>query len=127
MIMDSKKLFPLFLFPTLILFIDDDPLFLDSIKFLLPKEINTKMYINPNEAINFIKQSGSNLEKILREFIKTENEEQVINESSYFVDISDLKNIKNRITTSLYPSVIFVDYNMPLILGINFLQKNRKI
>lgn len=125
--MDSKKLFPLFLFPTLILFIDDDPLFLDSIKFLLPKEINTKMYINPNEAINFIKQSGSNLEKILREFIKTENEEQVINESSYFVDISDLKNIKNRITTSLYPSVIFVDYNMPLILGINFLQKNRKI
>jgi len=114
-----KSFLPLFYFRPTICWIDDDPLFLDAIKFRFSKNHNCLTFTQPEKAIDFIKTNSSPLANLMFKRELTESEIFGI-QDHYPIDvllgnikqIADLPNKENEI------ALLVTDYNMPQINGL---------
>ncbi len=117
-----KNSMPLFKCPTKIALIDDDELFLISMgEYLASKfeKINIKKYLSPNHIINDIKMNRK-----LEDCVSSKSQSYKDTEGQLILEY-DLRNtfeaaqekVKDNIT------VLVVDYSMPSMNGISFLEK----
>lgn len=113
---------PVFKFPTTLMWLDDDALFLKAITIFF-QEHTIKSFSNPLDGLNFIKTYNSPLSKtnFLRGCIQNDAYDMIL-QSPVNLDISTLTNLYKEERKSEEISIIIVDYNMPNMNGIEFCQ-----
>ena len=118
-----KKDSTLFSYRTEILFIDDDPFFLKGLNELLEDSYSIKAFTSPQEALDYINRK-SQIESILNPFIKYVNKDQADDE--YKPRKATLESLYENLysrNNTLDASVVFVDFNMQEMNGIEFCKK----
>lgn len=116
-------MFPYY-YPTSILAVDDDPRFLESFRFHFGEDFVCHSFSRPDQAIDFAKQDQSKAETVdyftvedddTWDVSRQENGNQVLVFKAS--EVSNLIFNKNRFR---HISVIVVDYDMPLMNGLDF-------
>jgi len=110
---------PLFKYPVTIVWIDDDLLFLKTIKRTLGKYCSIKTFNDPEEGIQFIKSYSPFLSKI--KFLRACTEHESYDTLSHMpVDLNIKKLSELFLNTDRYDeiSILVVDYKMPGMDGI---------
>ena len=117
-----QKILPCCFFPTEVLLVDDDQTFLDTLAYTLEsKGIKTSTFINPNDALQAVKQQDTlDLTKLYSTSV------DVADNSSVYETKTDLSGIAkyafNKNGTRPV-SVIVSDYHMLPINGLTFLSQ----
>lgn len=112
----------LFYFPTPVMLIDDDAVFLKAVSTLLSKQFTTTDFEDPKKAIHYFNQKNYKLALKIREFSKKGADivESDFDEKINLVNISELYKLKDSRASFNDPSVILVDQNMNGYSGIEF-------
>lgn len=114
------KTLPLFKFPTTIIWIDDDDVFLKATKFVIPSINRQKQFNHPLDFKNYLKSYKSPLSKIA--FLQAERDNENYNSLKHVpidfdVDsIAHLYSYKERLNEI---SLIICDHEMPAISGLD--------
>ncbi|MBA3661091.1 MAG: hypothetical protein H0W64_05165 [Gammaproteobacteria bacterium] len=118
---------PVFFFPSTIITIDDDLLFLKSLNLLLP-QFTLQQFCKPKEVLNFFNNYHSPLTRI--NFLKSYTDYDFYSTSKHMLvdfdlpclyELSKHREIENEI------SVIIVDYHMQEMNGIQLCQTLRHL
>lgn len=109
--------------PTTTVVIDDDRLFLDTIKIHLDRNSPYQLYENANIAFKAIQESNSNMFNVCQILTNLDTYDFQYNKSpAQPIDIQ-ISHIHKEILApnrSNQISLIFIDYNMPEINGLDF-------
>lgn len=112
---------PLFSYPTTIVLIDDDQLFLKALNLQLNKHFLVKSFSDVNESLSFFKKYKPVWSS--EPFLRGCSEHEISQDSAYIpVDLnakalSEIRKNPNRFQDV---SVVIVDYKMPNINGLDF-------
>jgi CheY-like chemotaxis protein len=113
---------PAFFFPTETIIIDDNYQFLESLSLSLEyNNISYKFFSNPSLALSYIEE---NLKKHnwINKYIKS-LEEEITDHKVLDINISDLYNeLYNKERFNVITNIV-VDYDMPIINGLEFCDK----
>lgn len=105
---------PLYFFPTTTAFLDDEPNFLENIKFQLENPNNIEVFSSYKKFEEYYKENSN---KVDLQYIELEDsyEDDSISLNVKLAKIKDIRNVdnKNKLLT-----VVVVDYNMPLLNGL---------
>lgn len=112
--------FPLFVYPTTIACIDDDPLFLKAISRLFAGQYQIQTFQSARESYDFLMSYQSLLPKPNAVRGCSEAEEyELINHMPADLDFSALKELRKDPKRYAEISVLLIDYNMPFMNGID--------
>lgn len=114
----ERKFLPCCYFPTTVLFIDDDPTLLRSIRLNFGQQLVCKLYEDPRKALKFLKEDYQYTSFTDRCLLRPEESDR----DHRSLDI-DIQSIHHEIYNTLRFSqiaVIVVDYTMPGLDGITF-------
>ncbi len=121
--MDVQATLPFF-HPTSVVVVDDDPVFLESFKFLIGQDADCRLYANPKEAVTYLQDVSSLVTPSSSFFFPCSDGEgrRRFEPSDRFIAFSpskirDLMFNKRRFDMT---SVVIVDYDMPEIDGVEF-------
>lgn len=115
---------PIFYYPTTIVFVDDDNLFLKAISNVVPYHYKAQTFSDPFKCLEMIKKTNSVLTTNLVHLEHVNHDHQdTVNSTLLNVDFPSLYDIKKHNTRHDQISIIVADYNMPEINGINFFKE----
>lgn len=113
-------------FPTTVLFIDDDPLFLSTIGFNLDKHTPFKLCEKPQDALALLQDAPSvheELQHIITDLESTDAE--VSDEYSLKANIRSLYQTIYNAERFSYISTVVIDYSMPYLNGAELCEQLR--
>ncbi len=116
-------MFPYY-YPTSILAVDDDPRFLESFAFHFSEDFLCHAFSRPDQAIDFAQQSQSKAEVV--DYFSAEDDDSwdmTRHENGNQVLVFKASEVSNMIFNRnrfRHISVIVVDYDMPLMNGLDF-------
>lgn len=115
---------PICFFPTQVLLIDDDMDFISSLENMLEvKGATYKKFTSPRKALEYI-NSEANILSVDNGFLE-KKESYEFGKESFYLNFSAIKNIALNANRFGDLSVVIVDYNMPNMNGLEFLQEIR--
>ena len=121
---------PLFYYPTTLMCVDDDLLFLEATTQLFEKSYSVKVINGPKECLDFFENYVSPIDKIQLRTASIEHEQyETVNHQPIDFDVPSLSKLHNYQERSQEISVLVIDYEMPKMNGIEVCKKlsNQKI
>ena len=116
--MNSK--IPLCFYPTQVVFVDDNPQFLDALSIAFSKHFNVQTFDNTNSALAYINEYQREAELIA----KNEKRKPQGESDAWVKQVLTHKNVKRFDEMRIKEvSVLVVDYSMPGMNGIEFCEK----
>lgn len=113
------KTIPSCFFPTTVLFIDDEPTFLKSLRIELTWSMLTcRLYDNPNDAISYLNEEYQ-IDPFTKRWVQLPDAED-FEHRSVDVNIQDLYREVYNPERFGQVSAVVVDYNMPGLDGVTF-------
>lgn len=125
--MHKYQILPYF-HPSTVVFVDDNHSFLEGLKLSLAAELACEMYTDPVKALKSINNHSANPPLADRCFsLYTEN--HIPGGTAIYLDLSLIEQEISKSQRFALPSVVIVDYDMPMMNGLEFCAqiKDRKI
>lgn len=115
-----KSKIPLYYYPTQVVFVDDNPEFLDALSLAFSQEFNVKVFDNTDSALTYINEAQREAK-----LIADEDKPKLQGDSDAWVKrVLTHQNIKRFDELRAQEvSVLVVDYSMPTMNGIDFCEK----
>ena len=118
-----KSKIPLCFYPTQIVFVDDNPEFLDTLSMRFSKQFNVKTFSDTDSALSYINEYQREAELIAND----EKTKPQGDSDAWVKRVLTHQNIKRfDEQRDKEISVLVVDYSMPSMNGIDFCEKIRK-
>ncbi len=115
-----KSKIPLCFYPTQIVFVDDNPEFLDALSLAFSKQFNVKIFADTDSALNYINEYQREADLIAND----EKPKPQGDSDAWVKRVLTHQNTKRFDDQRIKEvSVLVVDYSMPNINGIEFCEK----
>jgi len=118
---------PVFQYPTLTVWLDDDGLFLDTAQLAFQKHPDKhKFFDNPKKCLDFLTNYKNKNPQIQKKFIHGDrNNEQYgsLKHAPTDFDVTKIAEIRNNAARLQEVSVLVIDNNMPIIKGLDICYK----
>ncbi|MBV1905910.1 MAG: response regulator [Pseudomonadales bacterium] len=108
--------------PSTVVFVDDNNSFLESLKLRLPPSMADEMFSDPRKALNFLNATPAVLPLADRCFSLYE-QAGIPGNTAIYLDLSLIEQEISRSSRFQRPSVVVVDYDMPMMNGLEFCKK----
>lgn len=115
-----KSKIPLYFYPTQIVFVDDNPEFLETLTLTFSKQFNVKSFDDANEALKYINEYQREAELVAND----EKPKPQGDSDAWVKRVLTHQNIKRFDEMRVKEvSVLVVDYSMPTMNGIEFCER----
>jgi len=114
--------------PNTILFVDDNSSFLEGLKLRIPPSLAYEMFTDPSKALDHLNTPVS-IAPLADRCFSLQDHDTSFESTAIYLDLTLIELEISRATRFSPPAVVVVDYDMPMMNGLEFCQKiqNKKI